>query len=869
MRPQKLEIEGLHSFLTRQTIDFSALSAGGLFGIFGNTGSGKSTILDAVILALYGSMPNEESRQFIHLRAPRAFVALEFLLAGKRYRAEREFRFNKRRDSVTAFAELSDLDTGSVLANQPKRVTELILELLGLSLDEFCKVVALQQGAFAEFLNSTRAQQTEIAGKLFSLEKYGDSLVSAANARQRARKAVVEELESQLAGYAADTEEALRAEEAALAEWSERESAAVREEYAAMEARQARQSAWQTTQKLIGLRAELGAARAAEAAEAESLRSAERKKAADALAKDWQIRQEGRQNLERAQAERDRAEKEDRLAQEEAVRERDRLAGIRERAERAASERERRREALSALAAVSEEQARTAKRLEEVRQEFRRTNERLQAAQRDLDLIVRQRAGISEEYEQTEARRKKLGARLSDVVSREFLDRLSGTFSGEMRQAETRFPGVEGEFVGTEALIRGARTEDGMMVSFLEAGERAGALARELADIQGREAAVRTSLAAVRADCERLTAEGTSLRAADDRYQQQRKDCGLRDFSEIGAEIARLQKESERDREEERTAQERSQRAEQRAATVREDLVRTRTEADHAAQRLAESEAVLSRKLADSFESEEEFLKALSFGHSAEEILAQSEQRRTEILRLEEQIRALSGEIAAEVSEREVAESSERERVAREEAQRIRRERAECVQRLDRLRLRLSEKKQREAQLRQAEHRYSVSLAVAEAVRGKALMKFAVEETLRDICRSASVILSGVTRGSYRLRYEGERGFCVSDNRNNGEIRDVATLSGGETFLVSLSLAVALSEAVSLAGTSRVEFFFLDEGFGSLDKALCDVVVDALETLKEDRFVIGLISHVETLKERLTQKLCVEFDEESGSRVSI
>ena len=61
MRPQRLEIEGIHSFRTRQTVDFAALSAGGLFGIFGDTGSGKSTVLDCIILALYGETPGRET----------------------------------------------------------------------------------------------------------------------------------------------------------------------------------------------------------------------------------------------------------------------------------------------------------------------------------------------------------------------------------------------------------------------------------------------------------------------------------------------------------------------------------------------------------------------------------------------------------------------------------------------------------------------------------------------------------------------------------------------------------------------------------------------------------------------------------------
>lgn len=196
-----------------------------------------------------------------------------------------------------------------------------------------------------------------------------------------------------------------------------------------------------------------------------------------------------------------------------------------------------------------------------------------------------------------------------------------------------------------------------------------------------------------------------------------------------------------------------------------------------------------------------------------------------------------------------------------------------CADGLDRLRKNAEKRKSLETEARRAKKRLDRVELICSAIRGKALMKFAVEEYLREICVSASAILAGVTGGSYRLVYENrdarECGFFVVDNRNGGERRAVCTLSGGETFLVSLSLAVSLSEALTAGGNNRVEFFFLDEGFGSLDARLCDVVLDALFKLKEDRFVIGLISHVEALKERIESRLFVTFDETAGSSVKI
>jgi exonuclease SbcC len=135
------------------------------------------------------------------------------------------------------------------------------------------------------------------------------------------------------------------------------------------------------------------------------------------------------------------------------------------------------------------------------------------------------------------------------------------------------------------------------------------------------------------------------------------------------------------------------------------------------------------------------------------------------------------------------------------------------------------------------------------------LLNFIAEEYLSDISLNASTTLLMLTGGRYDLVYDGE--FFVSDNYNCGERRSVSTLSGGETFLVSLALALSLSQAICEKTMRPMEFFFLDEGFGTLDSELTDVVIDSLEKLRSERFTIGLISHVPELKQRISSKINV------------
>ena len=95
--------------------------------------------------------------------------------------------------------------------------------------------------------------------------------------------------------------------------------------------------------------------------------------------------------------------------------------------------------------------------------------------------------------------------------------------------------------------------------------------------------------------------------------------------------------------------------------------------------------------------------------------------------------------------------------------------------------------------------------------------------------------------------------------------RSSDTLSGGETFLVSLALALALSSQIQLKGSAPLEFFFLDEGFGSLDSELLDTVMTSLEKLHSNNLSVGIISHVEELKSRVPMKLVVSLDEKDAS----
>ncbi|HEX2946646.1 MAG TPA: AAA family ATPase [Clostridia bacterium] len=162
-------------------------------------------------------------------------------------------------------------------------------------------------------------------------------------------------------------------------------------------------------------------------------------------------------------------------------------------------------------------------------------------------------------------------------------------------------------------------------------------------------------------------------------------------------------------------------------------------------------------------------------------------------------------------------------------------------------------------------------LLKAELRKDNSFIDYIAEERLRYVAANASRTLGIITKQRYMLELDTEAGFIIRDQANGGVHRMVRSLSGGETFLTSLSLALALSEQIQLKGQSPLEFFFLDEGFGTLDQELLDTVIDALERLSSNDRVIGLISHVPELKSRLGRRLVVKPAtlQGDGSKVSI
>jgi DNA repair protein SbcC/Rad50 len=182
---------------------------------------------------------------------------------------------------------------------------------------------------------------------------------------------------------------------------------------------------------------------------------------------------------------------------------------------------------------------------------------------------------------------------------------------------------------------------------------------------------------------------------------------------------------------------------------------------------------------------------------------------------------------------------------------------AACRGMLSRMENDLKEIKKFSDQKKLTLHQLDLLTNIQELVNGNKFVEFAATNQLKYITSEASKRLGEITRGRYALELDSSNEFVMRDDFNGGLRRSADTLSGGETFLTSLCLALALSSNIQLKGKSPLEFFFLDEGFGTLDVELLEVVIASLERLRNDRLCVGIISHVEELKSRVPVKLIV------------
>lgn len=181
-----------------------------------------------------------------------------------------------------------------------------------------------------------------------------------------------------------------------------------------------------------------------------------------------------------------------------------------------------------------------------------------------------------------------------------------------------------------------------------------------------------------------------------------------------------------------------------------------------------------------------------------------------------------------------------------------------------------SDLKKRESLLAEQERlgsRLSNLKDLAGLFKSSGFVKYVSTIYLRELAERANARFQGLTRNRLSLEIDEENQFIVRDMLNDGRTRSVKTLSGGQTFQAAFSLALALADNIHDRTRSQHNFFFLDEGFGTLDPESLDTVFETLKALRRENRIVGVISHVKELQEEIDLAITISQDEEYGSKV--
>ena len=853
MKPIYLEFCGINSFSEKTEIDFRALLSGGVFGIFGDTGSGKSTILDCIHLALYGQIERSSGGDFIHYGADSAYVVFDFEIVIDGVRRTFKVRRERRRKNNVSKAQLYEYKDGAwlALADGTRDVNEALEEIIGLTFADFKMCIALPQGDFAALVKSTPSERIKLVSRLFDLEKYGERLFKAVSEKFYAAESEVKIIQGQMGQNEGGSDENIAAKESEISQTK----TALKERAAALEKEEI---VYQAARELH-----------------------KEKRAFDELKAGLEALEE---RLPQMQALRLQTE---RLPKAKAIkRENDALQANRNEYETAVKK-----------AAIADEKAKRAELA------FTRAQEEFKTADYDgnavkwsvaLERVKNAAADIKAEqdaynnWQACAAEFKRLGKEnpyvdfdgmkaekesaldglgsdgsLLEYIKRNAKDVLLvdayGEFRADLRALLQKHEEAEKDIaplIEKYTLTASGKTLDvGLLnAEFKAIEQKRKILQEEIRKLDVQKSAYeisetrRTALIqqgkAYHEQYDALCAKNKEIKALGEEAELEKRLRALQAAKKAAQEqVDETQRAWNGYLAEKRAQETLAQRCKNAEAGLLDALEKAVQDSGFAT--AADGIALLNKLDERAIEGCKAFFekyavvkakydetdktKFAGFDETAEaRALAQKQEIALAHTELTKRLAALETELGNLIALRE------RNRALAE-------------------------------QLKEKQKRMDLCEELRNLLKSNRFLGFIASEYLQEVCVSASGQLQKLTGGRYFLRYDEE--FKVGDNLDGGNFRAVKTLSGGETFLVSLSLALSLSQAICQKSMRPIEFFFLDEGFGTLDDKLVNVVMDVLGRLSKD-FAVGLISHVEELKHRIDNKILVSGATEShGSKV--
>ena len=874
MKPVKLVMSAFGPYSEQTEIDFGAFGETGIFLIAGDTGAGKTTIFDAITFALYGEASGgRERRKSKSFRSdyasPRTetFVEFTFLHRGESWCIRRNPEYIRPKitgegtTTQTAGATITHVDSGEEIAGL-KAVDDKVKELLGLTQDQFTRTVMIAQGDFLKILNASSDERKALFQQLFNTalyegvqkrlqemnaactkekEELDNRIRIAAGSIKPAANAPDQE---QLALYCSDPKYA-----APLLEWLD--ARITQEQSALADAQTVRQTADTETSHLVARITEARAINAdfatLDRAQVDMTRLLEQQSTMDDKA----------HQLSRARKALELRADEALLAQN--VKDQQNLAKDITHAEKALKEAE--SDQPQAQQALLEAESHTAEA------------DKLQSAIPLLSDCIPLLQTLESQQRQLLTVQKRMQILLQD--SARFDAAYTAAKDGYYRSQAGLLAAelVEGQpcpVCGATSHPAKAKLSDNAVTR--EALEEAERHHREAADKLAEADKGRTTLTQRITDTRtRLAAQGI---AADE------TEAGLhRRIDSMKARIRQIQDAIEQRR---KTLDGINITIEKSREAVRLGRSRLNEARQHGLQ-LQENFRI--RLLDCGFTDENDYrLARLSEGDMArldKELRTYGERRQSLTDQVDALREKLSGKAVTDISALEAvfAAATARKSAADSDIQRV----SSALQRHEAASKAISDAWK---QIRRREEHWAVVRDLYDCCAGKAgtsrrakltFETYVQQYYFKQVVAAANRRLTVLTEGMFTLRCKEEARDRVHQSgldldvldRSTGQWRDVSTLSGGESFLASLALALGLSDVVQgQSGAIRMEAMFIDEGFGTLDENALRSSLRVLNDLAEGKRLIGIISHVAALEERIDNQIIVTKTL-NGSKVTL
>ena len=932
MRPLRLTLSAFGPYAAETTLDLEKLGKGGLYLITGDTGAGKTTIFDAITYALYDHS-SSGIREGSMLRCKYAddktptFVELEFEVHGVRYTVRRNPEYQRpkaRGEGMTtekADATLTYPDDRPPVT-KAKDVTAAVQEIIGLDYNQFSQIVLIAQGQFTKLLNASTEERSRIFRKLFRTQRYAqlqERLQAEASALNQQRTAQNAKLDSLLGGLQFSPEdpdaEALRAlcaqtvPETALAlldALTARQAAALEEAGAALHTTEAQldtvqqqlgaaAQAQRLAQQLAARQAELAAAKPAlDAARAEADRHAGDAAQLDALtaqvtqAQSALAAYDALDTLCRQQTE---AQDAARLAAAQAHKRRTQLDSLNAALAAAETELAALADADTRLLALQNRSAQLTQRGEALA----KLEQRLADCQRQAKTAHK----AQESYRTAAAAQDEARAR-RDALERAFLDAQAGLLAESLTEgapcpvcgsthhpAKAQLPRTAPTQAQVDAAKQEADTADALAQTASTAAQSANAAADEARRSLRRDAesllpqrftapdgpvqltfALMTTVLAEEADA--LHTAQAECTAA---LRQAEADCARRTALDADRQARTRQRPAleQAASDADRTAAAQSARADALERQITDQRAALPCPQRAEAQAALDALEAKRRTFRTGMEQAEAALRRAQQTHAAAKAAVDA------LLAQQTAAAKAVPEQPLEVLQARQVELSAARTALREQAQQL------AAQLLPN---RTAAENYRAAAAARAalEQRWQWVSALAATAGGTLTSKQKIKleayiqmNYLDRILRHANTRLMQMTAGQYeleRIGAENQRSQSGLDlgviDHYNGTRRSVKTLSGGESFKASLALALGLSDEVqSAAGGIRLDTLFLDEGFGSLDDESLEQAMRVLAGLTEGDRLVGIISHVGALKDRIDRQVVVRKGRTGGSTVEL